>query len=107
MFGEETQGRAEQLAGRQQYFNEGQQRFGNLANMFGMERQARQDTFNEGSILSDEASRRRAQMYGEGQGQWNREMQGLDAQRGIEQQFVRQPTGIVWRVHATQTAGHR
>ena len=86
MFGEETQGRAEQLAGRQQYFNEGQQRFGNLANMFGMERQARQDTFNEGSILSDEASRRRAQMYGEGQGQWNREMQNINAQRGIEQQ---------------------
>ena len=86
MFGETTQERAEQLAGRQQYFNEGQQRFGNLANMFGMERQARQDTFNEGSILADEASRRRAQMYGEGQGQWNREMQNIDAQRGIEQQ---------------------
>ena len=104
LFGEETQGRAEQLAGRQQWVNEGsdnfqrqlqsqgfnrdtqQGNFENLANMFNMERGARQDYFNEGNILSDEAANRRAQMYGEQQGQWNRETQGVDAQRGIEQQ---------------------
>ena len=104
LFGEETQGRAEQLAGRQQFVNEQannfnrelqsqgfnrdtqQGNFNNLANMFGMERAARQDYFNEGNILSDEAARRRAQMYGEQQGQWNRDMQGLGFQQGVDQQ---------------------
>ena len=104
MFGEETQGRAEQLAGRQQWVNEAannfnrelqsqgfnrdtqQGNFNNLASMFDMERGARQDYFNEGNILSDEAARRRAQMYGEQQGGWNREMQQAGFNQGVDQQ---------------------
>ena len=66
--------------------NASQQDFGNLERLFGMERQGRQDYFNEGNILSDEASRRRAQMYGEQQGQWNRDMQQQGFQQGVDQQ---------------------
>ena len=107
MFGEETQGRAEQLAGRQQWVNEGagnfnrqlqsqgfnrdtqQGNFNNLASMFDMERGARQDYFNEGNILSDEAARRRAQMYGEQQGNGTVKCRGWDFSRALNSKVSR------------------